>query len=91
LVDWSQEEEISVVFELPDGSQGENIFKLGHTVEFLKSFVESEYGIPMGEQNLYLEDALMMDPLSLNDFPAGTSGGEMWVRVDGYLPAESKK
>ena len=25
-----------VVFDLPDGSQGENVFKLGHTVEVLK-------------------------------------------------------
>ena len=39
-----------VVFDLPDGSLGECKFKMGQTVEFLKSFVESEYGIPMMEQ-----------------------------------------
>jgi hypothetical protein len=45
-----QEQEVLVVFELPDGSQGESRFKLGQTVEFLKSFVEQEYSIPMMEQ-----------------------------------------
>lgn len=39
-----QEEEVTVIFDLPDGSQGEHKFKLGQTVEVLKSFVESEYG-----------------------------------------------
>ena len=41
---------LKVVFDLPDGSMGESTFKLGQTVEFLKSFVESEYGIPMAAQ-----------------------------------------
>ncbi|CAM9341444.1 unnamed protein product, partial [Phaeothamnion confervicola] len=39
-----------VVFELPDGSQGEQQFQLGQTVEVLKSFVASEFGIPMAGQ-----------------------------------------
>ena len=37
-------------------------------MEVLKSYVESEYGIPMGLQHLFLENLLMMDPLSLLDF-----------------------
>jgi hypothetical protein len=37
-------------------------------VEVLKSYVESEYGIPMSQQYLFLENLLMMDPLSLLDF-----------------------
>ena len=44
------------------------IYFLGQTVEVLKSYVESEYGIPMGLQTLFLENLLMMDPLSLLDF-----------------------
>jgi hypothetical protein len=64
-----QEQDVNVIFELPDGSQGESKFKLGQTVELLKSFVESEYGIPMEEQRLYIEDKLMLNPLSLLDYP----------------------
>jgi hypothetical protein len=64
-----QEQEVNVIFELPDGSQGESKFKLGQTVELLKSFVESEYGIPMEEQRLYIDDKLMLNPLSLLDYP----------------------
>jgi hypothetical protein len=68
-----QEGDIFVIFELPDGSQGESTFKLGHTVEFLKSFVQSEYGILMQDQKLFIEGKTMIDPMSLNDYPE-TSG-----------------
>jgi len=64
-----QEKDLNIVFDLPDGSQSENYFKLGHTVEFLKSYVESEYGIPMMEQTLYLEDKVLANPYSLLDYP----------------------
>lgn len=64
-----QEEALTIVFDLPDGSQGENNFKLGHTIEFVKSFVESEYGIPMMEQTLYLDDKVLHNPFSLLDYP----------------------
>lgn len=65
-----QEELVNVVFDLADGSQGESQFKLGQTVEVLKSFVESEYGIPMAEQKLFLNGSCqaMLSPLSLLDF-----------------------
>ena len=36
---------VLVVFELPDGSEGEKTFKLGQTVEVLKAFVEDEFEI----------------------------------------------
>ena len=85
------EQDVLVVFELPDGSQGENRFKLGHSVEVLKSFVESEYGIPMEDQKLYLEDKLMLNPFSLLDYPEAKGEEEIFVRVEGYLPANSKK
>lgn len=67
-----QETEVLVVFDLPDGSQGEKSFKLGQTVEVLKSFVESEYGIPMSDQSLFLEDfegKRLDNPFSLLDYP----------------------
>jgi len=86
-----QEESILVIFDLPDGSQGESQFKLGQTVEFLKSYVESEYGIPMMEQVMYLEDKVMLNPFSLLDFPEAKGVDEMFVRVEGPLPSESKK
>lgn len=86
-----QESSVTVVFDLPDGSQGENVFKLGHTVEVLKSFVESEYGIPMTDQQMYIEDKHMLDPLSLLDYPEAKGESEVFIRVEGPLPAESKK
>lgn len=64
-----QEKDVLIVFELPDGSQGEKSFKYGHTIELLKSFVEGEYGIPMQEQELYLDDRKLENPFSLLDYP----------------------
>jgi hypothetical protein len=64
-----QEQDMNVVFELPDGSQGESRFKMGQTIEVLKSFVESEYGIPMEEQKLYIDNKLLLNPMSLLDYP----------------------
>tara|TARA_A100001035_G_C27615913_1_gene423202 strand:- start:90 stop:536 length:447 start_codon:yes stop_codon:yes gene_type:complete len=86
-----QEKNVLVVFDLPDGSQSEQYFKLGQTVEVLKSHIENEYGILMTEQALFLEDKLMLDPLSLLDYPDAKFGNELFVRVEGNLPAESKK
>lgn len=86
-----QEKDILVIFDLPDGSISEQYFKLGQTVEVLKSFVDSEFGIPMQMQMLYLDDVLMMDPLSLLDYPEAKGSNELYVRVDGPMPSESKK
>jgi hypothetical protein len=86
-----QEESVTVVFELPDGSQGENSFKLGHTVEFLKSYVESEYGIPMADQILFLDDRMLLDPFSLLDYNEAKGVNEIFVRVEGILPPSYKK
>jgi hypothetical protein len=86
-----QEESVLVVFELPDCSQGESMFKLGQTVEVLKSFVESEYGIPMPLQTLFLDGKLMLDPLSLLDYPEAKGMDEVCIRVDGPITNEFKK
>jgi hypothetical protein len=86
-----QESSIIVVFDLPDGSVGEQEFKLGNTIEVLKSFVEMDYGIPMMEQTMYMGDKLLMDPMSLLDYPEAKSSDELFVRVEGILPSGSKK
>ena len=85
-----QEGSIVVNFELPDGSFGESIFKLGQTTEVLKSFVESEYGIPMLEQIMYIEEKMMMNPLSLVDFKEAKEMDEILIRVEGPLPSVRK-
>jgi len=64
---------------------------MGQTVEVLKQYVELEYGILMHEQRLYYNDVMMIDPLSLLDYPEVKSSNEVFVRVEGILPAESKK
>lgn len=52
-------------------------FQMGQTIEVLKSFVDSECGIPMDEQQLFLEDQPdpLMDPLTLLDFPQVSKDG----------------
>mmetsp|Transcript_5918 Transcript_5918/g.19230 ORF Transcript_5918/g.19230 Transcript_5918/m.19230 type:complete len:150 (+) Transcript_5918:112-561(+) len=89
------EGEVVVVFALPDGSEGEGRFKLGHTVLLLKTFVEDEYDIPLASQRLFFRGAEMLDPLSLSDFLSPSSSESpstvLLVRVDGVLPESASK
>ena len=64
---------------------------MGHTVEVLKSFVEEEFEIPMAVQSLYLDDKLMLDPLSLSDYPQITPSKDCFIRVDGEVPEQATK
>ena len=85
-----QEENIVVNFELPDGSYGESVFKLGQTVEVLKSFVESEFGIPMDDQTMSFDGESMLNPLSLMDFSETKGVDEILIKVDGPMPLARK-
>jgi hypothetical protein len=82
---------VLVVFELPDGSEGEKTFKLGQTVELLKAFVEDEFEIDMSSSRLYLGDEEMPDPFSLSDFPAVSPRKACVVRVAGEVPERAQK
>mmetsp|Transcript_7474 Transcript_7474/g.9957 ORF Transcript_7474/g.9957 Transcript_7474/m.9957 type:complete len:159 (-) Transcript_7474:82-558(-) len=90
-VERRQHTPVMIIFELPDGSTGEKEFKLGQTVELLKSFVEGEFDIPMTSQKLLLNGTQMMDPLCLLDYPDIDPSGEVFITVEGELGEESKK
>lgn len=59
-----------VRFTLPNGARDSATFKVGQTVEVLKSYIAAHHDISMADQRLYLSGNLMIDPLSLSDFPA---------------------
>lgn len=80
-----QEREVLCVFELPDGSQGEAVFRLGQTVELLKAHVERHFGIPMHAQELRLDGQLMLDPLSLLDYEHTRGAEELFIDVRGEM------
>ena len=79
---------VTILFDLPDGSQIEGEFQMGQTIEVLKSYVSVDIGIPMQEQSLYLEDGTgpLMDPMSIMDYPQiDPRKGEVFIRVDGIM------
>ena len=78
---------VIILFDLPDGSQVEEEFQMGQTIEVLKSFVMEECGIPMAKQTLYLENGTgpLMDPMSIMDYPEIDPRQEVLIRVDGSL------
>ena len=87
----AQDDEILVVFDFPDGSCQERSFKRGQTVEVLKAFLAAEYEISMEGLGLFLGGRVMMDPLSLSDFPASVKGTfRVTVEVEGGWATESK-
>mmetsp|Transcript_1793 Transcript_1793/g.3950 ORF Transcript_1793/g.3950 Transcript_1793/m.3950 type:complete len:201 (-) Transcript_1793:38-640(-) len=85
------EAEVMIVFELPDGSQTEAAFKMGHSVEYLKAFLHTTCSIPMPTCALYLEGGkVMLDPMSLMDYEEVRTGGgeDIFVRVEGDMEEE---
>jgi len=60
-------------------------FQLGQTIEVLKARIESDHSIPMASQRLYLGSTLLMDPMSIADYPALKSGDARVRVVDGRL------
>ncbi|KAF0719572.1 Aste57867_941 [Aphanomyces stellatus] len=64
-----QEEEISITFELPDESEAQQQFKKGQTVAVLKSYLSTEFDLPMTSIKLMLGDVVLVDPYSLTDYP----------------------
>jgi len=61
--------EVKVIFELPTTNTYEALFRVGWTVGYLKLALESKLSIPYYLQELYYNDKIMCDPLSLRDYP----------------------
>lgn len=45
----------------------------------------------MHQQTLFIEEKPMLNPLSLLDYPEAKGVDEIYIRVEGPLPSESKK
>jgi hypothetical protein len=67
-------EDIDVQLLFPGGDQRVLRVKMGETVQGIKRQLETDFGIPFSNSSLYLEGKHMLDPLSLNDFPAIAQG-----------------
>ncbi|TMW69637.1 hypothetical protein Poli38472_001793 [Pythium oligandrum] len=76
-----QEEQIKVKFVLPDDSTITQAFKKGQTVQVLKCYLEEELEIQQSTAQLFLNDRLMLDPLSLTDFKGVENARTIEVHV----------
>ncbi|OQR93621.1 hypothetical protein THRCLA_22294 [Thraustotheca clavata] len=65
-----QEEVIDIVFELPDGTEAHEKFRKGQTIAVLKSFLSTEYDIPMTSLKLMHRETILMDPYTITDYSA---------------------
>eukprot|EP00397_Hematodinium_sp_SG-2012_P063926 GEMP01089297.1.p1 GENE.GEMP01089297.1~~GEMP01089297.1.p1 ORF type:complete len:113 (+),score=26.75 GEMP01089297.1:15-353(+) len=55
--------------ELTTGQKTELKMFMGHDVALAKGRISQQFGIPYDKIKLFLNDKLMFDPLSFNDFP----------------------
>lgn len=60
---------ITVVLQMPDGSTKEVAATTGDTIQILKKKMEVDLGLPYAKTSCYHDGKLMIEPLSLNDFP----------------------
>ena len=78
--------DVTIHFTCSDENKYVQNFAIGQTVQVLKSWLDSEKGIPYASQMLYLgSDAsgkVMIDPLSLNDFSGITVDKDVDIFVD---------
>ncbi len=63
---------VTIVFQLPNGKKKTHKVNMGRPVEWLKVLVEKEHGIDFHKQELQFDGKVIPDPLSLNDI-AGIS------------------
>lgn len=66
--EWGQD--ITLQFKLPNGEQSSINFKMGHTIACVKLELQKLHGLPMHKTKLTLQGKLMIDPLSIADYPA---------------------
>ncbi|CAK9006222.1 unnamed protein product [Durusdinium trenchii] len=84
-------EQLKLICDLSIGSRVEVVCNVGHDVAYAKGQVSRQTDIEYGRLQFFLDDKLMFDPLSFNDFPAimASPTKEVLVRVevpavDGY-------
>lgn len=81
-------EDVTVHFKLPDGSTVAASFPIGQDIAFLKGHLQRERGFPIEKQIFSAGGQVLIDPLSLRDYPiftavaaAGAAGGSVDVAV----------
>jgi len=81
--------EVKVSFTLPSGETFDKKFRMGNLVEHLKVEVQSKSDIAFRDQELYLGEKLMADPLMLRDLWKDAKE-EMKVTVKQLKPSKKK-
>ena len=76
--------EIHVIFELPDDSQVEEPFMLGHTIEVLKAFLAADCDFDFQTIKLQIGSKTLLDPMQLADYVSGEEeDADVYVTVEG--------
>eukprot|EP00879_Flechtneria_rotunda_P007844 GHRR01008220.1.p1 GENE.GHRR01008220.1~~GHRR01008220.1.p1 ORF type:complete len:107 (+),score=13.62 GHRR01008220.1:129-449(+) len=74
--------DVTLVVQLPDGTQHNHCFKMGATVAYVKLWIEQQHDIPMDKQELITSNGkTLIDPLSLSDCPGITVNNPSLVVV----------
>merc|ERR1719221_370872 len=75
---------LRILAHMPDGKVHAIDCNMGHDVTFAKAKLSQATDIAYGRIKFFLEDKLMFDPLSFNDFPSivGLATKEIQVRVE---------
>lgn len=77
--------DITLRIVLPNGLLLQMLVKSGETVQEIKRKLHTVHGVPFEVCSLYHYDKLMLDPLSLNDFPClvSESSATISVKING--------
>ncbi len=74
-------DDVTVVFQLPNGERKSHKVNMGRPVEWLKVLVEKEHGIDFHRQEMMFDGKVIPDPLSLSDISGISAESENLIVV----------
>ena len=74
-------QDITLIFELPDGNVLEEAFKAGVDVNWVANVVSGKIGVRFEAIELFLGEQKLLGPMSLVDYPQVQSGARLRVVV----------
>uniref|UniRef100_A0A7S1RIR3 Ubiquitin-like domain-containing protein n=1 Tax=Alexandrium catenella TaxID=2925 RepID=A0A7S1RIR3_ALECA len=72
---------LTIICAMPDGQEITVKCNMGHDVAYAKGQLARATDIPYQNLQLFLDEKLMFDPLSFNDFPAVLAAPDQRIRV----------
>eukprot|EP01088_Endostelium_zonatum_P004381 TRINITY_DN1561_c0_g1_i1.p1 TRINITY_DN1561_c0_g1~~TRINITY_DN1561_c0_g1_i1.p1 ORF type:complete len:108 (-),score=16.68 TRINITY_DN1561_c0_g1_i1:184-507(-) len=74
-------EPVTVKLTLPDGTSKTLNVTVGTTIQIIKKMLETDIGLSYKDNDCFYNGKIMMEPLSLNDFPGFLDSSDKHIEI----------